>query len=225
FGSSVRYLSLQMGRLGVRVNLGVEATVETIQEENPDVVVVATGSVPLRTGFSALRPDLPGIPGVEQDNVITVYDVIRGTTPIGERVLLIDDDGHHRAAGTGELLADLGKQVEIVTRLPFVGMDIVLTDLSLLYQRLLEKGVTLTPFTAIKEISGSQAVAYNVYSQQERVIEGIDMVVLAMGNRACNDLHRSLKGKVKELHAVGDCVAPRRIAMAIYEGHKVGRAL
>jgi pyruvate/2-oxoglutarate dehydrogenase complex dihydrolipoamide dehydrogenase (E3) component len=224
-GSSARYLSLQMGSLGVNTNLGMEATIETIQQENPDTVVVATGSVPLKTGFSVARPDLPGIPGVEQDNVTTVYNVIQGTASIGQRVLLIDDDGHHRAVGTGELMADMGKQVEIVTRLPFVGMDIAMTDLSLLYQRILEKGITLIPFTAVKEISGNQAIVYNVYSQQERTIEGIDTVVLAMGNQACNELYRSLKGKVQELYSVGDCVAPRRIAMAIYEGHKVGRAI
>ncbi|MBI2876338.1 MAG: FAD-dependent oxidoreductase, partial [Candidatus Tectomicrobia bacterium] len=226
FGGSVRYLSLQINKLGVRVQLGTEATLEIIQREKPDAVVVATGSVPLRTGFTGLRPDLPGIPGVEQENVCAVHDVIRGTATVGPRVVLIDDDGHHRAAGTGELLANQGKQVEIITRLPFVGMDIVLTDLSLLYPRLLEQGVVLTPFTAVREIRGNQVVVYPIYTpQQERTIEGVDTVVLAMGNRACNELYRALKGQVKELYAVGDCVAPRKIAMAIYEGHKVGRTI
>lgn len=226
FGGSARFLSLQVNKLGVQVRLGTEATPELIQRERPDAVVVATGSEPLRTGFTALRPDLPGLPGVEQGNVYAVHDVIRGTASIGQRVVLIDDDGHHRSVGTGELLADMGKQVEILTRLPFVGMDIVLTDLSLLYQRLLEKGVILTPFTGVKEIRGNQVVAFPIYApQQERTIEGVDTVVLAMGNRACNELYRSLKGQVKELYAVGDCVAPRRIAMAIYEGHKIGRTI
>jgi hypothetical protein len=34
-----------------------------------------------------------------------------------------------------------------------------------------------------------------------------------------------LKGKVRHLHRVGDCVAPRGIRMAIYEGEQAGSRL
>jgi len=40
---------------------------------------------------------------------------------------------------------------------------------------------------------------------------------------ADNQIYKSLRGKVKELHAIGDCVAPRWIETAIYEGSKAGR--
>jgi hypothetical protein len=54
---------------------------------------------------------------------------------------------------------------------------------------------------------------------------GFDTVVLAAGNESCDQLYFALKGKVKELYRIGDCVAPRKTDMAIAEGHRVGRQL
>jgi len=53
----------------------------------------------------------------------------------------------------------------------------------------------------------------------------VDTVVLATGQIANDRLYGLLKGKVAELYAVGDCVAPRDVEAAIYEGQKVGRKL
>ena len=34
-----------------------------------------------------------------------------------------------------------------------------------------------------------------------------------------------LKGEVKELYRIGDCLAPRTIEMAVFEGWKIGEKL
>ena len=39
------------------------------------------------------------------------------------------------------------------------------------------------------------------------------------------DLYRRLKGEVKELYRIGDCLAPRTIEMAVFEGWKIGEKL
>ena len=44
-----------------------------------------------------------------------------------------------------------------------------------------------------------------------------------MGNEVDDGLYFALKGRVKELYRAGDCVAPRKADMAIYEGYMVGR--
>ena len=54
------------------------------------------------------------------------------------------------------------------------------------------------------------------------VFEGIDTVVLSMGNKAEDGLHRSLKSKVADLYPVGDCVTPRKIEEAILDGERAG---
>ena len=75
------------------------------------------------------------------------------------------------------------------------------------------------------EIGEKTVKGFNVYSNVWDEWNGYDTVVLAMGQAVDDDLYFALKGKVKELHRVGDCVAPRKVDMAIWEGHKVGRTI
>ncbi len=218
FGDVIRNLRGEIERLKVEVRLGVEATPELIEEEGPDVVIVATGSRPLRSGFTSESE------GVDQGNILTVWDVLDEGVEVGRRVVVIDGDGGWRGVGTAEFLVDKGKDVEILTGFSLVGMNLSNTsDQVMLYPRLYSKGVKLSPQTGVKEINGDKVIAYHIYSGEKRTIEGVDTVVLAIGEEACNELFSSLRGRVPELYAVGDCVAPRGVEMAIYEGHRVGR--
>jgi NADPH-dependent 2,4-dienoyl-CoA reductase/sulfur reductase-like enzyme len=141
-------------------------------------------------------------------------------------VLADGGEAHWQCLSTAEYLADKGKKVEIVTALPFVGMGIATTSDWLAYcMRVRNKGVIFTPNTILKEISEKTVVVIDAFTHKERNIEEVDTVVLSTGNRADNQLYNSLKGKVKELYAAGDCVAPRKAIDAIYEGYNVGRIL
>ena len=85
-GEIPRYYRYQMKLLGVDVHLNSEVTVDTVKQENPDVVVVATGSLPL-------VPD--DIKGIEQDNVVSnVRDVLSGRVEVGQNVLIFDAQRH-----------------------------------------------------------------------------------------------------------------------------------
>ena len=52
-----------------------------------------------------------------------------------------------------------------------------------------------------------------------------DSLVLATVNRADDRLARDLETTGIELRTIGDCVAPRQAAYAIYEGRKVALEL
>ncbi|RLI26963.1 MAG: hypothetical protein DRO52_01495 [Candidatus Hecatellales archaeon] len=209
----VRYLTYRLEKLGVDVRLNVEADVEVIKGEEPDVVVVATGST----------PTVPQIPGAE--NLVDVASVLRGEAKVGDKVLLLDLDGHWAAAGTAEYLVERGKEVTIVTPLMYVGVDIDFPSLIPLYRKFYEKGVNMLPNTMVKEVKGETVICADVYSGREKTIEGIDTIVAAAGGKANDQLFKSLKGLFREVYAVGSCVAPRRIEMAIYEGEMVGRKI
>jgi len=58
----------------------------------------------------------------------------------------------------------------------------------------------------------------------ERKVE-VDTIVAVPGRRPVDELYFALKGKVPELHRIGDCVAPRYTDQAIHEGHVVGRGI
>ncbi len=211
----VRHLIIKIKNLGVKIHLGEEANPESIKRMHPDVVVVATGSYPF----------VPPMPGVKDENVATVWDVLLERKKVGEKVVVVDKDRHWQGLGTAEFLTDRGKEVEIITPGFFVGENLEPSNVVTSYQRLFEKGVTLTPHTDIKEMLDHVVVTLNVYTMQEKRIEDVDTVVFACGNRSNNKLHLSLKGKVKALHSVGDCVAPRRIEQAIYEANHIGRLI
>ena len=89
----------------------------------------------------------------------------------------------------------------------------------------LKKGVTFSTTTGIKGIQDSKVIVFDVYSDEERTIEDVDTIVLAMSKISNDGLYFALKDKVKELYRIGDCVAPRKIDKAIYDGNKVGRLL
>jgi pyruvate/2-oxoglutarate dehydrogenase complex dihydrolipoamide dehydrogenase (E3) component len=188
-----------------------------VEKEKPDAVVIATGSMPFK----------PPLSGADQENVISVWDVLQEKVKIGEKVVVADGgEAHWQCLSIAEYLAEKGKKVEIITPLPFVGMGVATTaDLVSYCMRVKSKGVVFSPDTALKEISGKTVVVLDTHIYTERKIEGVDTLVLATGNRSNNQLYHSLKGKVKEMHAVGDCVAPRKAIDAIYEGYNIGRVI
>ena len=49
--------------------------------------------------------------------------------------------------------------------------------------------------------------------------------MLATGQKANDELYFALKGTVANLHRIGDCLAPRKLDHAIYEGELAGREL
>jgi hypothetical protein len=52
-----------------------------------------------------------------------------------------------------------------------------------------------------------------------------DIVVAYAGRESDRSLIAELAGKVRAIYEVGDCVSPRRIGDAIFDGHRAGIAL
>jgi 2,4-dienoyl-CoA reductase-like NADH-dependent reductase (Old Yellow Enzyme family)/thioredoxin reductase len=215
FEEIIRFGENQLPKLGVEVRLGVEASVDSILAENPQAVIVATGS----------EPYLPEIPGAEGRNVVSVTDVLDGVQT-GQRVVIVDTQGTAPASVVAEFLVDQGKQVEIVTGLTWVGSYINPAVWNHLYERLLGKGVVMSPMTGVTRIGEDSVEVYHVVNRKiTRSIESVDTVVMAAGGRANDGLYQELRGKIKALDAVGDCAQPRDIEMATYNAHKVALAI
>jgi mycofactocin system FadH/OYE family oxidoreductase 2 len=213
----IRYQRQRLEALEVPVITATDVTPELVMENDPDVVILATGS----------RPKQRPVPGEYAPPVVlNVWHVLTKQFPVGDRVLFVDEDGGHRATSTVEYLADEGKKVDMVTSELFIGLDLAsIGDLYQSRQRLLQKGVTFICDVRIEEIVGREVRGRQVFSGQSIMYEGYDTVVLDMGNEADDQLYRQLKGKVKDLYRVGDCVAPRGIGVAILEAVRIGGML
>jgi NADPH-dependent 2,4-dienoyl-CoA reductase/sulfur reductase-like enzyme len=224
YSEVTRWQRLELERSGAKVRLGTTATAASILGEKPDAVVIAAGSLPRKTGYSSLRPTVERLPGVDQTNVFTVWDVFDAGKKLGKTVALIDEDPHMSGIYTAEYLADRGHTVHVVTPQVHPGDYLEISFVPDLYRRILPKGVQIHANTFITRIEGARLMLEDRYTGQPRSLEGIDAIVLAMGNRANDGLYRELKGKVA-VHAVGDALAPRRLDEAIIDGERIGRMI
>ncbi|MFC5995760.1 FAD-dependent oxidoreductase [Pseudonocardia hispaniensis] len=216
----------QLRTLGVTVETNRAVTAEDVTAAGFDNVIVATGATPARTGFSSVNPLVDQLPGVGQDNVLTVWDVLRGTRPIGQRVVVLDDEGTRYAAGVTEVLLDRGHDVELITPMHALWPGTVGTqDMATLYGRLLGKGLRHRLNSWALAIDGDRVDVVHLYMRAVEQLTGVDTVVLAMSRQADDALYHALKGRVRTLHRIGDCLAPRKLDHAIYEGELAGREL
>ena len=52
-----------------------------------------------------------------------------------------------------------------------------------------------------------------------------DTVILAVGMKPRRELLDALEGKVPDIHAIGDCVKPRKILDAVWEAYRISRLI
>ena len=214
---------------GVTIELGVEATPEWIQAQGADAVVIATGAHWEKTGETPARPDREEIPGIDspivKDAGTAVKAALADPTSLGDRVLIVDDGAGYVPFGLAELLVDNGVAVEVISPQLLLGEDLLKSlDMPHVFPRIVAKGVKLTPQTFVDEINGS-SVTYGFIWGGARTTAEFDTVVIAMHKAPNAELYFALKGRVAELHRVGDSVAPRKPAAIIYEAEKLGREI
>ena len=140
-------------------------------------------------------------------------------------MLLVEDgESDWKVMSTAVYLAEQGKQVEIITSLFYAGARLGSLSIGKLYGKLFKLGVKITPMTGFIGIEGKTATLFHTFTNEQRQ-EDYDTVVLCFYNKATDDLYFGLKGKVKELVRVGDCLAPRDAQAAVREGELAARAL
>ncbi len=121
FGELPRSLAARARRLGVRVETSHPVDARFLRSERPDVVVLATGAVPVPPAWAHGHP-----------RVVDVRQVADGSARPEGTVVVVDELGFHQATSVAELLADRGCAVEVITSALMVGQDLGLTlDLEL----------------------------------------------------------------------------------------------
>ena len=206
-----KYLETQLQKLGVRIQLGKEATATAVAEFKPDAVVVATG----------IRPFVPDIPGLDKAQVVQAGDVLEEKVKVGNKVAIIG--GELVGCETAEFLVDQGKQVTVMRRGSEMATSVGPSNRAFFLSRLLDKGVTLLREVRYDGIS-AEGVIITTRDGEERTIEA-DTVVLAAGSVPDTALYDAIKDKVSEAYHIGDCVEPRTIRDAISEGFRTGQKI
>lgn len=207
----IHYFSTQMKKLGVTIKLKKEASVELIRKMKPDVVLVATGSTPI----------LLKVPGVGKKNVITAIDLLLGKRRAGKSVVVIG--GGIVGCEAALYMAQKAKRVTIVELLDSIARDMYMINRTHLLKLLSDAKVKILTETKVLEITSEEVMIEGKDGQKSKL--EADTVVLAVGLRPNDELISKLRGKVKELYSIGDCMEPRKVIDAIWEGFRLARLI
>jgi 2,4-dienoyl-CoA reductase-like NADH-dependent reductase (Old Yellow Enzyme family) len=221
----IAWYERQLAQLQVEVRRNAPLEAEEITALEADAILLATGSQPSGTGFQRALPQLDRLPGIERGRVWSVNDVMRRACRPGERVLVLDDLGHWQGCGTAWHLAEQGHAVTLITPHPMIALELVRTAADFpLRRRLKQLGVLMLTEAAVQAWQGDGAVVVDLRDGSAQHLAA-DALILATCNRADTTLADALADSGLEVHAIGDCVAPRHANMAFYEGRALGLRL
>lgn len=215
FKEVVRWRELQLEKLGVKVHLNTLVDVDKVEENAPDVAVLAIGS----------RPSPPPFTVGNQEKVLNHEEILLGLKTVGKSVVILDHPARMIGVHLADYLAEQGKDVQIITPVLSPGLYLGFTEIPITYQRLMKKGVKFVPHTDIREVSNKIIKIFNVYTEKEGLIEGVDTVVYVCANTVDKTLEHTLKSVVKQIYVIGDCLSPRDTLQAIRDGFDCGRTI
>jgi 2,4-dienoyl-CoA reductase-like NADH-dependent reductase (Old Yellow Enzyme family)/thioredoxin reductase len=215
----IHWFERQLEKLQVKVLLNTPMDAEEVRAFGADHVVVATGSTPDGKGFQRALPEHDALPGIALGHVVTCEDVMARSARPGQRVLVLDETANWKGAGTALLLAEAGHVVVLVTPAASVMAEMARTAADIqMRTRLRALGVRMIAEAAISQWHGNGASVVQAGLAAEFV--AADTLVIAATNVSNRELGDALAAPM-----IGDAVAARNAAMAIYEGRKLAMAL
>ena len=206
-----RCLVTQAQKAGVELSTSTVFRPEALADGEADAVVVATGARPLEER----------VPGARAGQVLSAWEVLEHCPPTRDLAVVVLG-GRQMGCETAEFLAERGNRVTLVSRsrTEELAGDVVASYRGPLLARLRRLGVVLRTSCDIREVKDSQAILVEESGREETV--GADLVILARGSLPEPAWLEPLRNRVPEVYAVGDCVEPRAIAEALYEGAWAG---
>lgn len=225
-GDIVDWLERQIYSLGVEVRLNSYIQADDVAEIAPDVVIVATGSLPRMDGRYHLDPGHAAT-GMESENVVSSHDLLmdRSNRDWGQNAVVYDDTGHYEGVAAAEFLVDKGLGVTFVTaHKSFApGLEPSLSSIPAL-ERLGKGDFTLITYANLDHVEGESARLSRTYGGDPIDVKA-DTVVFVSHNKCNRELLDALEDWPGEVIPVGDVRSPRYLQTAIREGHMAARGL
>ena len=206
------YLKYRASKLpNLTIKTGVDATVAEIKKYNPDLVVNATGSVPLLPPIEGLHDNL----GKKDASVYSIKDMIADVKNYpedmtGKKVVVVG--GGAVGLDVVEFFAPRGAETTIIEMMPVIGNGLDASSTSSMKECMEKHHVRQMTNTALQKVNAhSFLVKYD--GKEEELPFDYGFVCLGMRANApiWNDIQEAFTGEDVEVLNIGDSVRARRI--------------
>ncbi|MFO1427756.1 MAG: FAD-dependent oxidoreductase [Steroidobacteraceae bacterium] len=212
------YLEFQQERLvqlGIEIELGRTATVDSIVAARPDAVAIATGA----------RARRLEVPGADAPFVIEGRELLAGRATPGRRVALIAMEDHQQPLAIAHWLVARGHELEIVYASAAVAPLVGKYSIGAILGRISSGGARFRVMERVVAIEPGRLHTRNIFSGAAATVDGFDSVVLACGGTAEAALYAPVRALIPDTHILGDAYAPRRLWFATRQAHALAMAL
>ncbi len=209
------YLATQIQKQNVDIKIATEVTQKLIDNEKPDVVVLASGA----------KPKQPDFIDTDDPRVINAWDVLGGSVnPVGQKVVIIG--GNMMGCEVAELISEQGNIVSVIKMRPEGEMaeDCEPTNRRGLLDSLSECRVNFLIGYKVDGLSEKGVQLIQRSTGEERIVEA-ETIILALGAAPEQHLAQEMKKQGTHFYPIGDCRQPNNIRQAIYDGALIGRQL
>lgn len=190
FSSLVAWQKVQLKKLGVEICMETPLTKEIVEDEKPDIVLVASGS----------KPMIPPIPGIDRDHVVAANDILSGRVNAGANTVIIG--GGSVGAETADHLSLHGSKATIVEMKDKIAADESARPRKYLLERLETAKVKMLTDTQVLLV-GKDAVYIEKEGKTSK-LENVDNVIIATGSKAYAPLLEELENLPCRVIAIGD---------------------
>ena len=203
----VHWYGSELHELNVPVHLHSYIEEEAILQSRADVVIIATGSTPVKQPIHGFH------------HTFSAETVLSGKKDPGKTVIV--SGGGLVGCETALWLRNQGKQVVLVEKqrqiLP-ISRELSYSSTETLKRLLPQKGIIVKTDTVISHATEAGIV---LLSDGQATIQAADSVVTAIGYQSNNALYEQLQTEVKDIYLLGDTKQVKNIMHAVRDAYDV----
>ncbi len=202
-------MKAQVAKHDILVKTHCEATPSMVKEMNPDAIIIAVGA----------SETIPPIKGIDKKLVISATHALEIEDQLKGNIIIL---------GGGTVGAEIALEQSLIHKnnVSIIELgDELATQGNMLYKiglrQTMEKCESLTTYlnTQCTEVKDNSVIIKN----EAGIIKEIpaDKVIVCTGMKSLNILAESFYGITPNVTMIGDCVKPRKIMEAVFEGHSI----